>query len=281
MPPLFLVPNRFEAAYQKAISKLLIRELPFDISHDEVDHWVERLAAVSSDQSFIDEAERVARIMVRDVNTHNVHGWRESARRSYGGSRFFRYLGETKRGAVGKSVQEQIELSANLISSLPSKIAKKLNKEVQYARSQGITEQGVLSIIRRRFSPLINSRIRLLGSTDPHRTNTALTRARSEDFSLPVFLWKTAGDILVRDSHQRMEGVVCFWSDLPSPEELIGSVASLGHYAPGDCPGCRCTALPILSVNDLFDNQHSRIEFYSNGVIRWVTRAQFVDLVGS
>ncbi len=278
MAKLFEVPTRIELAYRNQIFKLVNREIPTGLSYQNIDEWLDRLASISSDESFLQSAEIVARTMVRDTNLHNVFSWRETGRKSTGGSRVNRSLHETKRGAIGQAIRVELAESIETVGGLPFRIAERLKKEIAYARQEGATEQGCLNILRARLPSLITSRIKLIARTDPHRVNSSFTEARSEDLQLNCFIWTTVGDTSVRHAHDKMNGVVVFWSDLPSPEALIGMPAGLGHYAPGGCPNCRCIAFPVISIVDLFANR-TRIKVYTGGLIRRVTQSQFIELV--
>lgn len=276
----FVLPSIVEARYRRGISALFQRELSFNLDDDsKIDEWLKKLEKVSYDPSFIRESEILATSMVKGVDAQNALNWMAIARKSYGGSRYSKYFREKPKGVVKESYQDQIEFSTDYISSLPAKIARNLRLQAETARGLGATEQGVLNILRSRFIPLLKNRISLLGRTDPHRTNSALTRARSEELSFPCFLWTTSEDDVVRISHQKMNGVLIFWRDLPSPEKLIGMPSTLGNYAAGDCPGCRCSAIPVFSIDDLFTTEYSRISVYYAGKIRKMTRGQLLKLL--
>jgi hypothetical protein len=277
--PFFSVPIRFEAAYRRAIATVISREIPPGLSYHNIDEWLNQLESLSIDKDFIDQCDKISLSMVRDVNLHNVFSWRESARKSHLGSRISFKLHETRRGLVHESVEDEMSKSSYYIRSLPHKIAVRLKDEVEKARIEGNTEQGCFHILRRRFNSLINQRINLLAQTDPHRVNSSLTEARSEDFGLNCFIWNTARDEVVRISHQKMQGVVVFWRDLPSPEALMHKAPIFGHYPPGECPNCRCGAIPILSVDDLFSSVFQRVKVYYDDQIHQLTRTQFSKLL--
>ena len=279
MPSMFLVSNRIESAYRRSISNLLMRELPRLKGYQEIDTWVKNLAELSQNNEFISDSRRISSTMVRDVDIMNVFSWRETSRKSSGGSRASRYLHETKKGSIRAAFDTQIELSTEYISSVPYKIAYQLAKDIDSAREQGATEQGVYNIVNRRYSSLLSMKINLISRTDPHRASTAFTEARSEDLGLNCFIWNTKDDSSVRFSHRKMNEVVVFWRELPSPEALIGQPANLGYYAAGDCPNCRCFPFPIFSVEDLFASQYKRIKVYIDGSIRFLTRSQFIKIL--
>lgn len=274
----FLVPIRFESAYKRAILQLVQRETPL-MDETGVDGWLTRFSFVSSDPQFKLEAQRIATSLTRDINVQNVFGWRETARKVPGGTRVYPFLHETRKRAIGQAVNLQIAISSEYIRLVPEKIARKIAKDVEEARSEGATEKGCLNLLRREVVSGLVRRVSLLAQTDPHRINTALTEARSVDLGIPCFIWSTAKDGVVRHSHHKMEGVVVFWRDLPSPELLIGQPANLGYYSPGNCPNCRCGAIPVISIDELFKDPKARIKVYYDGQIHLMSRNQFIKLL--
>lgn len=278
MTKLFEVPHRTEISYRQKLYKLLNPEIPTGLTYKNIDEWLDRLALISSKDDFIDSADSVARSMIIDVNLWNTYSWRELSHKSHVGAIIRRSLHETKRGAIGEAIRSELEETTGIISSVPEKISNRLKKEIEYAREQGATEQGCLNIIRARFSSLIHSRIQLIARTDPQRVASSFTKARSDDLKLNCFIWTTVGDTSVRHSHEKMNDVVVFWNDLPSPEALIEMPGGLGHYAPGGCPNCRCIAWPVLSIIDLFHDK-TRVKVYTDESIRRLTQQQFLELV--
>lgn len=262
----FSIPNHLESTYRRAISILMIHQIPLDV--DKVDSWISRIASVSYDQQFIQNSRRVAVKLVHDIDIQNIHNWREAIRQTSGGSRFLPLLYKEK------IFNDEIDKLTVLISTLPERLSKDLQNLVSQARFKGFNEERIFLFLKKKYSSLLFNRVRLLAQTDPHRVNSSLTEARAIDFDLPCFIWETSKDEVVRLAHKRMDGVLCFWSNLPSPESLIGN-PSIGQYAPGGIPGCRCRAVSVLSIDDLFTSLRSKIKVFDNG-IRLMTKSQFM-----
>jgi len=275
----FLVPRRFEASFRKALAVTLresIRQCP---SFEEIDSWINELSFASRDPKLKEAAQRMSMILVRNVNIHNVYGWRETARNVRGGLQIFPYLYETRKGSIGKTITQQIHTTTEAITNIPERISHRLARQASYARSQGATEQGVFNILRRSFQANILRNIAMVANQNPHLINSELTEARSEDLDVQCFIWTTSHDSHVRPSHRKLDGVLVFWRDLPSPEALIGLPAILGRYSPGHCPGCRCSPEPVLHVDDLFSNGSARIKVYYNDSIGQLTKAQLMEIL--
>jgi hypothetical protein len=274
----FEIPHRLEAVYRRAIALLIAREIPVDLTEENVDDWLSRVAAISDDLEFLEESRRIAIALVKDIMITNSLNWRQFIRSFSGGSRFVPSLyipGENVR----KTLESEIGLSLILIKELPRRMSQRLSEIVDKSRSLGSSEYQVVNQIKKSYTSLLVQRVKLLSQTDPHRINSRLTEARSQDFELPCFIWSTAKDEVVRVSHQKMDGVVVFWRHLPCPELLMHSSPIFGRYPPGGCPNCRCSAVPVVSIDELFKSTHYRIEVYVDDAIRHLTKSQFMRIL--
>lgn len=70
---------------------------------------------------------------------------------------------------------------------------------------------------------------------------TKITRERAREAGHDAFEWSTAGDSRVRPTHAALDGQIFEWAHPPS----VG--------LPGDEPGCRCQALPVVDVGGRID----------------------------
>lgn len=213
---------------------------------------------------------QAAQRMVTGLLSHSSHTWRAAARESFQGERVHRALREELNGPVGERVRALTAANARLIRSLPLEIAEQVNAKVAKAQLEG--ERGE-AFYDRVLSHFTRSHARLLARTETSKASTALTQARSEDLGLDWWVWQTSKDQRVRSSHKKMQGVLCSWGDLPSPEQLVGEKV-YGHYAAGNIFNCRCYPEPVLYVDQL--RWPHRV--YTAGSIRYVTRIEFARI---
>jgi len=281
MSTLFTIPDPVEIAYRRAISAIVKSWLPTKLTGMSDSYWLRELASVSSRRSVVSASTDVAMKMFSRINVMNLKDWKEAAVTSQRSRIIHDLLQQELSGRIGIRVRDLIEASAQNISDIPREVAEKLSLEIAQAERQGTRPQAIAQILKFRFPQLVNTKIQLLARTQTSSANTALTRARSEELDIPCFQWWTAQDgRRVRPSHRNMQAVVVFWSDLPSPEALIGLKPSLGHYAAGDCPYCRCNSLPTLSVEDVLDKKSGLIKVYYQSSIRQMTKSQFTQVSG-
>lgn len=181
-------------------------------------------------------------------------------------------LQQELQGPVGAILRAQIERNADMIKSLPLKVARQVNEHILRESLKGTRADDIAEQIKQYFPEASKAKANLIARTEVSKTSTAITQARSETMGINWYVWRTALDgQRVRPSHQKMEGVLVKWTDPPSPEALIGLRASLGHYHSGDCPNCRCYPEPVIDL----DLVKWPARVYSGGFIQRMTRKQF------
>jgi SPP1 gp7 family putative phage head morphogenesis protein len=276
----FQLPNRFEVAYRRAIHLVVSKMLPTKLESMSPGTWISHLRDLSDRASFIEMATSIARGMVLSVNVENTRSWREASQQSQGSQYLYSLLQKELKGPVGTRFNELVERQSQFITDIPRAVASRLSGEIAAAQQRGARPESIVPLLHSRFPALTNSRIQLLARTGVSSSSTLLTEARCDELDLPWFTWYTSKDQRVRPSHRNMDGVLVSWRDLPSPEALIGQKPYLGHYAPGDCPNCRCGPLPVLTVEDVFIKGNEQLKVYHNGTISRFTKAQFTRLSG-
>ena len=119
------------------------------------------------------------------------------------------------------------------------------------------------------------SHIELISRTSVSTAETDITRARAESIDISAYQWASSEDSRVRPSHRKMDKVLVFWNDPPSPEALIGE-RDQGHYHAGQWFRCRCLCLPIISLDEI----SFPARLYRAGSIQRITRGNFAALAG-
>jgi len=274
----FTIPGHFEVNFRRAIILLMARELSIN-SVDGIDDWLLKISSLSYDENFLTESNRIAIALVKSVNILNALKWRELVRKTSIGSKLIPKLYDFSSLNVKETLLYEVNTIAVSISTFPERLSKTLGDTVSKLRANGVSELQITNSIKKKFASLLVQRAKLLVQSDLHRVNSNITRVRSNDFRLPCFIWSTSKDEVVRPAHFRMENVLVFWNHLPSPELLIHIPAFFGRYVPGGCPNCRCSAVPVVSIDDLFTTVLSRIKVYYNDEIRLMTRLQLLKVI--
>lgn len=274
--PAFHLPRLIELRYQDAIARLFKFVLPTIGVNQPYEEWVQELGNLGRDDTVKHLSRVTADVMVRQVNTVNARSWKEASAKSQRSRMLYQALKEELAGQTRVSFNRIVDRNAELIRSIPGDVAQKLNVHIAEAQQSGLRAGAVGSMLREKFPEFTKNKIQLIARTQTQAASTDLTEARSLDVGLDWFEWLTSEDSRVRPAHKNMAGVLCSWYDLPDPERLIGQKSSLGKYAPGRCPNCRCPPSPILTLDDV--SWPHRV--YHAGSISRMTRTQFQQLSG-
>jgi SPP1 gp7 family putative phage head morphogenesis protein len=72
------------------------------------------------------------------------------------------------------------------------------------------------------------------------KLNAQFNEERQTQLGVTQFVWRTANDSRVRDSHAHLEGEVFNWSDPPTDDETGETII------PGSAVQCRCYGEPVF-----------------------------------
>ena len=145
---------------------------------------------------------------------------------------------ELENAPVGNELQRFLTDNVDLITSLPTDAGMRVHKLTQ----EGLADSTRASEIAKEIwntGEVTESRANLIARTEVARTASALTEIRSESVGSEAYIWRTAKDADVRESHRRMEGKVIRWDTPPTLSD--GTVTHAGQIY-----NCRCYPEPII-----------------------------------
>ncbi|MFJ6322272.1 MULTISPECIES: phage minor head protein [unclassified Rhizobium] len=178
-------------------------------------------------------AEATAKRMVEDVAARDKAAWMEVSRRMGRGLRE-----EIETAPTGRVMRERLNEQVSLIKSIPLEAAQRVRDLANEGIVQGRRSNYIAEEIMR-SGDVAKSRANTIARTEVSRTATELTRARAEHVGSTMFIWRTAEDSDVRDSHRALNGKAFRWDDPPECDP--------GYRAlPGAIFNCRCYPEPIL-----------------------------------
>ncbi len=265
-------PVRLENDYARFIESLFKKwvTLPKGASLDDIFNALTQ----SSSERVGGIAEQLARGMVTAVGKVNATSWRQAARKSTQGRRIHDLLVKEMSGPVGEAFRSYISANARLIKSLPQDLAQDVVKQIATRQMRGERADVIAADIRKRIPEITKAKIQLIARTQVAMTATAISKVRAENLKLPCYEWLTSEDVRVRVSHKKLDHVIVFWNDPPSPEALVGE-KSYGNYNAGQTFNCRCDANVVVDLDQL--NWPMRV--YRNGLITRISRAKFAALL--
>lgn len=179
-------------------------------------------------------AEAVAKKMVEEVAQRDEKSWS-----SLGTEMGQNIKQQIQKAPVGETYQQLMAEQIELITSLPTEAAERVHRLV----TQGLSDSTRASEIAKeilRSGDVAKSRAMTIARTETSRAATAFTQARAQHIGVTQYIWRTAGDADVRETHRHLEGKVIDWNDPP----VAGSNGEKAHA--GAIYNCRCWPEPIL-----------------------------------
>lgn len=180
-------------------------------------------------------ARSVAEYMVADVARRNAKAWKEQGEEM---SRALR--AEITQAPIGAVYQQLMAEQVNLITSLPTKAAERINKLATESMITGERAESSIQEEIMRTGKVSENRARMIARTEVSRAATTLTQARATYAGSDGYIWRTVGDHDVRHTHRKLEGKFIRWDSPPKTDE------GLAPYHAGAGPNCRCFPEPVL-----------------------------------
>lgn len=177
-------------------------------------------------------AELHAGRMLADVSRRDEAVWADLARDM---SRALR--AEIKTAPTGGLLKALLAEQVTLIKSLPLEAAERVHRlalegMTQARRSSEIAEEIL------RSGQVSTSRANLIARTEVARASSGLVQARAQYVGSAGYIWQTARDKDVRESHRKMQGKFVRWDEPPTLDNLVGHA--------GQLPNCRCYPEPVI-----------------------------------
>lgn len=139
--------------------------------------------------------------------------------------------------AAAALLREQVDL----IKSIPTRMAERAQSLALEAQKTGARASVIAAEIEN-STKVAQSRAVLIARTEIAKANATLTQARAQSVGATHYVWRTAGDNDVRETHAELDGKVFAFDD---PPYIDGE----GNHHAGEFPNCRCYAEPILTNN--------------------------------
>lgn len=177
-------------------------------------------------------AQSVATFMVADVARRDKAMWSRNAKEMSSGLRR-----EIMEAPTGETLRQLQESQVGLIKSIPLEAAERVHQLSQEAMIASIRPADIAKKILE-TEAVSASKARGIARTEVARAASNMVQARAEFVGSEGYIWRTSGDLDVRDSHREMEGKYVRWSQPPTLDGLTGHAGTL--------PNCRCFAEPIF-----------------------------------
>ena len=135
-----------------------------------------------------------------------------------------------------------------LITSNAKNYVSKINTLTEQAIVNGLSPGKLKEEIMKATESLSEKHFKLLARDQMGKLNGQITQAQMEEIGLDLYIWSTAYDDRVRDSHAVMEGLLCRWDDASvcsydNGKTWVDRPSTAVQLHPGQDIQCRCVGL--------------------------------------
>ena len=201
-------------------------------------------------KSFIDYCGNIAKGMVEQINKSNFRSWREAAAKSQNSRAIRKVLEKEIHGEYNQIITDQILRNAELIKTIPTNIAYRVNKTIMERTLDGVRSDEIVEEIKRLVPHVSDVNAKRIARTEISKTSSIITQAKAQSIGLNFYTWETSSDEKVRSSHKHMQGVICSFNIPILPERYIGKNSNLTPGVAGCFPNCRCYPA-VIEVEDI------------------------------
>ena len=140
------------------------------------------------------------------------------------------------------------ENNYTLITSNAKKYVEQINNLTEQAIVNGLSPKKLKEEIMKATEGLSDKHCKLLARDQMGKLNGNITEAQMQEIGLDLYVWSTAFDDRVRDSHAAMEGLLCRWDDASvcsydGGKTWVDRPSDAVQLHPGQDIQCRCVGL--------------------------------------
>jgi len=139
----------------------------------------------------------------------------------------------------------------DLLKKVSTEYVRNVNRLVESAVTNGISYQTLMQdIVAAGLKPK-GYQARLIARDQIGKLNGQISMAQQTDAGIDKYIWQTAGDERVRNTHREIDGKLCRWDDATVYSDDRGKTwkprtAGMPKVHPGMEIQCRCTAIPYM-----------------------------------
>lgn len=135
-----------------------------------------------------------------------------------------------------------------LITSNAKNYVSKINTLTEQAIVNGMSPKKLKEEIYKATEGLTQKHCKLIARDQMGKLNGQITQAQMQEIGLDYYVWSTAFDDRVRDSHAAMEGLLCRWDDASlvsydGGKTWVDRPSAAVQLHPGQDIQCRCVGL--------------------------------------
>lgn len=144
----------------------------------------------------------------------------------------------TAAGPIQFAMRTALAANVELITSIPQQYFARIAESVRETVEEGIRWEDLAKELER-IGDVTESRAKLIARDQVSKMNSSMNEVRQTSLGIESYEWAAAMDERTRDTHADNDGEIFRWDTPPDT----------GH--PGFEVSCRCTAIPLLNLDEL------------------------------
>ena len=164
--------------------------------------------------------------------------WKKAVRKALG----INLLDDYYSGDIYKDLLEKwVSDNVDLIKTAQSNSLDKMKEIVYQNYMKGTTTTDIVKEIQRQYG-MTKRHTKLIARDQMGKLNSKISQYKQQDAGIEEYIWSTAGDERVRNSHRELNGKKFRWDSPP-----LNSDGRRCH--PGEDYQCRCIALAVIDID--------------------------------
>ena len=164
--------------------------------------------------------------------------WKKAVRKALG----INLLDDYYSGDIYKDLLEKwVSDNVDLIKTAQSNSLDKMKEIVYQNYMKGTTTTDIVKEIQRQYG-MTKRHAKLIARDQMGKLNSKISQYQQQDAGIEEYIWSTAGDERVRNSHRELNGKKFRWDSPP-----LNSDGRRCH--PGEDYQCRCIALAVIDID--------------------------------
>lgn len=215
-----------------------IREIAaFNIEMDRI--MAKMLKEFEYGQGLFDLYGKLKRI-ANQTQKYSIAQWKRIVKRTLG----IDIMGDYYKGTQFQQLVDWwIADNVKMIKTIPQKTLDKMRDAIKSGFVSGESSKTIAEQIREAYN-VDKRRAQFIARDQTAKLNAQITREQQADAGVDEYVWRTAGDSRVRDSHKALNGKRFKYGVPPVVDKKTGRRAN-----PGQDFQCRCVALPVLNLD--------------------------------
>lgn len=203
---------------------------------------MDKIAAKLESVFGLNELTRRLNLIANANRKLTVKEWKKAIGRTLG----INIIDDFYDGAFYEGILEQwVQDNVDLIKTIPHETLGRMQEVVLKSYLDGKSVTEIAKDIQHEYQ-VTKSHARLLARDQTGKLNAQITRHQQKSAGVNRYIWRTAGDGRVRDSHRALNNTPHSWNDPPVVDTKTGRRAH-----PGEDYQCRCVAIPVFDFDDL------------------------------